>query len=138
MTLFIKKIIVNFLFWTPFIIFAGASLICVVRGLVIFGDQVLNWIEGGVWLPSPLLSEVTPQFILFWIENIQWLHAQKVVAWFFAELPSSVSLVIFGLIVYGIGYLLSSALVVGLEKKWEVTVYLLPFRQDSEQGNTGN
>ena len=133
MALFLKKIIVNFLFWTPFIVFAGASLICVVRGLVIFGDQILNWIEDGVWLPCPLLYEVTPQYILFRIENIQWVYAQKIVAWLFVELPSSVSLVILGLIVYGIGYLISSALVVGLEKKWKVTVYILPFLQDSEK-----
>jgi len=93
----------------------------------------LNWLADGVWLPCPLLYEVTPQYILFRIENIQWVYAQKIVAWFFVELPSSVSLVILGLIVYGIGYLISSALVVSLEKKWKVTVYILPFLQDSEK-----
>ena len=131
MALFIKKIIVSFLFWTPFIIFAGASLVCVVRGLVIFGNQVLNRLEDGVWPPSPLLYEVTPQFILSWIENIQWVYIQKIIAWF-VKLPSSVSLVILGLIVYGIGYLISSALVVGLEKKWKITVYMLPGRKENK------
>ena len=132
MAMFTKKIIVNSLFWTPFIVFAAASLTCVVRGLVIFGDQFLMWVEDGVWLPSPLLHEVTPQFILFWTENIQWMFAQKIVAWLFAELPSSRSLVVIGLIIYGLGYMISSVLVVGLEKKWKVTVYLLPFRQNYE------
>ena len=128
MIFLIKKIIAHLLFWTPFIAFTTVGLFSFLSGAVIFGTQVFNWLKGGIWTPSPLF-EVTPQFILSWVENINWLGIKKILVWFLVKLPSSVSLAISGLIVYGIGYGISCAMVEDLEEKWKIKVYN-PHRQE--------
>ena len=106
MMLQIKKAILHLLFWTPFIAFASAALMSVITGVLILGNQALSWLKEGIWTTNPLY-EVTPQFILNWIENINWLGVKKILIWFLAKLPSSLSMVFLGIFLYVWGYLIS-------------------------------